>query len=625
MEQKIIESIVIGFTKALFEEAKTLFDDIYDSIYDEINQFINNGLKSYLEKQRKRYFNLKTILNGNTPVYFYDVYFPLSINYLGRKISTDNADNLFQNHRYITITGDAGSGKSTLMKHLFLQTIKEKSGIPVLIELRSLNNTEENLIEFIKRTIEVNELACNQKILERLLEKGKFIFFLDGYDELNSSKRNNVVAELKSFIEEFNSNKFIITSRPYTNIEFFPLTFNFQINDLSLSDVEGFIHKQLNEEKELANKIVESINQNKTKHIRNFLKNPLLLSLYILTYQSNAEIPPKKHIFYRRVFDALFSEHDSKSKLGYIREKTSKLLQEEFEYLLKTFSFLSFFESKFNFDKDYIYHKFKIIKSKNEKLSFDNQKVIEDLKSAISLWVYDNGLISFTHKSLQEYFAALFIKELNPSEKERMYERIINRFSSVKNLSEIENFLSILQEMDTLYFDKHYYYPLLIELKKEIGGESDDERIDRCLSFFLKEIYYSHKSKIRVFFSENKNRYEARIEYKTKVYRTIYIHWHHLVNLNYELNKIISNGNEIILTEDSTTKVVEENILGVKFVNYKVDLNSSLPIEILNRFKNDNIIKIINSLNEFIDDEITKTKMNINQILENDKDFVDMI
>ena len=73
-----------------------------------------------------------------------------------------------------------------MIKHLFLNAILEKFKIPLLIELRYLNDDSRKLEEYIRDSINVNKISVNPVILDRLLEKGKFVFFLDGYDELDA-------------------------------------------------------------------------------------------------------------------------------------------------------------------------------------------------------------------------------------------------------------------------------------------------------------------------------------------------------------------------------------------------------------------------------------------------------
>ncbi|MBC7946698.1 MAG: NACHT domain-containing protein [Chitinophagaceae bacterium] len=516
MDELIIQSIVNKFIEKLEEKATTLFS----GLEKEGRHFLKTGLRKYLNEQRIKYSHIKTLLRGNTPAYLYEVYYPLKLSCSGKTIETNNLDLIFNKSNYITIIGDAGSGKSTLVKHLFLSSIHTDFAIPILIELRSLNTGTVSLEEHVKRIISESTIASeSDSILDRLLKQGKFIFFLDGYDELKGEMKPRVLASFKSFTEKYGQNKFILTSRPYSDAENFQLFHNYHMKKLSLEegDIAGFVNKQLLAEKELAEKILESIGRGQAEHIRSFLTNPLLLSLYILTFQSYAEVPEKKYIFYRRVIQALFAEHDSKTKLGFVRERVSGMNQEQFENLLKVFCFLSYFENRPSWDHDYICQKFKLIKEKKT-LEFDNTKTIIDLKSAIALWTEDNGLYAFAHRSLQEYFAALFICELTDAEKERAYRKIIERFSSPRSASETENFLSLLKEMDKLQFLKSYYLPLLPELRQIVDRPTLVARGKAMCNFLINHgVEYKTSPAL-------KEQDGIRLMVRDEVYKTIYIH-----------------------------------------------------------------------------------------------------
>ena len=202
-DQQFLETIVKSFTDSLIEKGESIFKDISD----EAKQFINKGLKEYLEKQRDKYSHIKTLLRGSTPVYLYDIYYPLKLEHNNKIITTDNIKNIFRESNYITIIGDAGSGKSTLLKHMFLSSINDKYAIPLLIELRYLNEFEGDIETFICEKIFENEISQNDEILIRLLKKGKFLFFLDGFDEIISSVRSKIVKNLNSFINKYHKNK----------------------------------------------------------------------------------------------------------------------------------------------------------------------------------------------------------------------------------------------------------------------------------------------------------------------------------------------------------------------------------------------------------------------------------
>ena len=325
----VLKATIPVLIKKILEEMKP----IISNVSDQTRQYFEIGLKKYLEKKFDQYSELKTLLKGNTPVYIYSIYYPLKLKNEDEVIDTNNVSNIFEKSNAVTIIGDAGSGKSTLIKHLFLNTIKTGYAIPVLVELRYLNNEENSLQDYIKTKVLEDCIAENPKILEKLFETGKFVFFLDGYDELNTEVKADVIKNLDEFRNKYPNNKFILTTRPYSGIEQLQRFHNYYVKKLSMEDGEicGFVDAQLREEIELRDKINESIVTNNSGHINSFLTNPLLLSLYILTFKSNADIPAKKHIFYRRVIQALFSEHDSQTKVGYIRQKKSGLVQEQFE------------------------------------------------------------------------------------------------------------------------------------------------------------------------------------------------------------------------------------------------------------------------------------------------------
>jgi hypothetical protein len=258
-----------------------------------------------------------------------------------------------------------------------------------------------------------------------------------------------------------------------------PLFHNYQIETLNKDQVKQFIKLQLNNENELSQKIIESVENTDQSYITSFLSNPLLLSLYILTFQSNPDIPHKKYIFYRRVVQALFAEHDSKSKLGYIRQRKSKLNQERFEEVLKRFSFLAFFERKYTFDIDYVLKILDIIKSKSKNSEFSPQFFIEDLKLGVALWIEESNKIQFAHKSLQEYFAALFVADFNIDQKATIYSKIIDTLSSI---NEFSNFLSLCQEMDEISYSKSFLLPALDKIISSLSQNNDEELITNIVN-----------------------------------------------------------------------------------------------------------------------------------------------
>jgi hypothetical protein len=319
------------------------------------------------------------------------------------------------------------------------------------------------------------------------MSSGDFVFFLDGYDEINSTKKEKITKEIDDLVKLYNKNHYLLTSRPYTEIDLLPLFHNYEVCELSDEDINNFIRKQIPvEERELCDKIIEAVNSQENVSYKSFLSNPLLLSMFILTFQSYSSIPQKRSEFYSQVFDALFSVHDSMSKLAFVREKQSGLSKEQIVEILKLFSFLSYFDEQFIFSGVYLDEKFKFIKEKKKTINFDNDKLINDLQIAIGILNKEGTDYTFPHRSLQEYFAAIYIFSLNDTNKKIVYQKIINLFTDKKKFRQTsrDNFHLLLAELD----DKNVIkYALIPYFEKVINEVNLDEKkymviIDNFLS-----------------------------------------------------------------------------------------------------------------------------------------------
>ncbi|GBC61290.1 hypothetical protein DENIS_2250 [Desulfonema ishimotonii] len=160
---------------------------------------------AYLEKVIWQYENWKTVRRQNTPfliemmghadlnAYYAPTCFT---NKKGRTFLVDDLLNVFLENRtinFLTLLGDAGTGKSAFALHYFVGLARHwlrspgSQRIPVFISLRGYAgrlSTEEFLIEEFKRIFGV---SLSFITLQDLLLRGRFIFFADGFDEMASA------------------------------------------------------------------------------------------------------------------------------------------------------------------------------------------------------------------------------------------------------------------------------------------------------------------------------------------------------------------------------------------------------------------------------------------------------
>ncbi|SDY64693.1 NACHT domain-containing protein [Hymenobacter psychrophilus] len=466
-------------TIALLSAFKSPILETMKGAKDEVSFFFDNGVATYIDNLIDKIKYTKTFLHRSEDVYFYDTYFPVT---LTRKLKNNDSIEmpshepfeLFKLKRFISVIGNAGSGKTMFMKQCFLSALESKKQIPILIELRNISREEISITDYIYKHVLNNKLSPSQRILERILEKGKFLFLLDGFDEIFSNNKAKIIEDIENFVDKYNKNYFLITSRPGANAESIPRFLSYYVSPLSENEISRFVHVQLRDDAELEKRVQATVAAPESKDYKSYLSSPLLLSMFILTYNLYPELPKSKSKFYWNVFDTLCTKHDSYTKKGgFLHERKSGLQHEELENVLKWLAYVSLFEGKYTFDEEYLVDKLKNIREKL-KLNYNIKAIIDDFVVSISIIILDGFEYKFPHKSLQEYLAALLVREQSEEAKTKVY---YERFASIENKGTggNENLWSICIELDKYSFYNNFFIKhlsnFLIEIKK--GGEKN--------------------------------------------------------------------------------------------------------------------------------------------------------
>ncbi|HRG89023.1 MAG TPA: NACHT domain-containing protein [Chitinophagales bacterium] len=450
---------------ALAKNFKKEILSIVKDIKDEASYFFDSGLPSYIESQYSKYALTKTFIHRNEPVDFYQTYFPITIQGNKERVKLDESSwDIFEKSNCVGVVGQAGSGKSMLMKFVYLNTVQTYIKIPIVIELRNINDFDGSIVDYIYKVIFNNRLSPNKKILERLLDTGSFLFLFDGYDELSLAKKEVVTDDIDQFIDRYSKNYYIVTSRPEANLESIPRFYCYNVCSLSYDEIIGFINKQSDGSSEyntLSKKIITTIAEKGNEQYRHYLQNPLLLSMFIITYNNYPQLPKYKSKFYWNVFDTLCTKHDSITKKGgYQHERKTKLQNDEIEQILKWLCYQSYFESKIGFDREYLFRKLKTIKQ-GLGYKYSIEDLVYDLTVSVSIIVVDGLEYKLPHKSMHEYFVASLIKDQNDDDKKKIYNSKM-RNVNMRAINKDFNLLGLCMEMDKASFVKDF---LLFNLK----------------------------------------------------------------------------------------------------------------------------------------------------------------
>ena len=467
-----IKSIVDTYVTPKLENLKKRFSLDYNKYHVPTEEHFSE----YFHRTYKRISIVNTLVFNNSQRFLKEIYLPLTLIKKTEKKEfkfkiTSFPDDLLNEFEKVLITDNAGIGKSTLMKKIFLDSIDKKKGIPLLIELRRLTK-EKKVIDEIQEQINAIDGDFNNSLLLELLNEGGFIILLDGYDEIPLSDREIVTADIQSFITKASRNKFILTSRPENALKGFGDFQEFKIEPLKKKEAFELLRKY-DKQGPVSSLLIKKLEESEMANISEFLTNPLLVSLLFTAFQHKQTIPFKKHIFYRQVYDANFESHDLTKGDSYTHDKYSKLEIDDFHRVLRHIGFSCLKDNqRIEFNKDEILLLINKAKTFCVDLTFNESDFLKDLLSTVPLFSQDGNYFRWAHKSLQEYFAAQFIYLDSKEQQAKILLQLYNNPS----LDKFINILDLYYDIDTKTFRSTILYNFLILYKTYFNSSFLDKK-----------------------------------------------------------------------------------------------------------------------------------------------------
>jgi len=392
---------------------------------------------------------VKTIWQVDKPVNLRRFYYPSKILIEDQRIPIDSLSDLKSSESHL-IVGTIGQGKSTLLRYLCLKELEKGERFPLFVELRRITK-EASLTDMLKSTLQTLGLKqVDDDLFQFLAESGKLVVFLDGFDELPPDKIPSVLHGIEYLIHLYPIMQIIVTSRPNSGIEQSAHLNVIRIAPLQPIDFDGFLRKVQNK-KEERERLLAAINQSASE-ISALLKTPLMLTLLVLSYRSTSAIPQDMSDFYESLFSTLISRHD-KSKPGYTRHRYCDLSDRELQILFEAFCFISRTKSLSVIIPDALYEITKKA-SDQTRLECTDQQFKDEITKVACLLVEEGGKLYFLHKSVQEYYAAMFVKRSSDAFARSFYGKILSRVPH-----DWEQELAFLRQVDSHRFNKYFFIP----------------------------------------------------------------------------------------------------------------------------------------------------------------------
>ncbi|MFZ0599130.1 MAG: NACHT domain-containing protein, partial [Flavobacterium sp.] len=409
---------------------------------------------------------INTLVFNNSQRFLNDIYLPLSITSTNErriKVKIDGfPQSISDDFGNVLITDTAGMGKSTLMKVIFTDSILKKNGIPIFIELRRLNRNKTILDEIKEQLDSINKKFDTDLLLE-LLSEGGFILILDGYDEISLNDREFVTGNLQEFISKTSNNRFFITSRPEKALASFGNFQEFKILPLTRKEAFELLRKYDNKGT-ISSLLIKKLQEKEMVGIGEFLTNPLLVSLLFTAFEYKQAIPFKKYLFYRQVYDANFESHDLTKGDSFIHNKYCKLEIDDFHRVLRHIGYNCFKQQRIEFSKDEILKLISESKAFCAGIDFKESDFLSDLIKTVPLFTQDGNYYRWSHKSLQEYFAAQFIYLDSKDKQNDILKKIYNH----PHLEKLINVLDLYYDMDYKTFRNIIEFDILNEYNNHV-------------------------------------------------------------------------------------------------------------------------------------------------------------
>lgn len=487
---------------AVPKEVESIFSFVVEHTHTSDRKAALNRYQTYLNRAREKHSKKKTFLYEMQRD-FYGFFVCNDVKrretvYRGEHRNDKKDDRVIKNacidsfeeeRRFIVLSGTGGMGKSMMMTHFMLDTIdknKETGKVPVFVLLRDYNPAAGDLIDFIFGELKRHDMDLHLSDLVELLQSGKGVILFDGLDEIKSENCRRFYKEMENLADSYPEASYIVSSRP---------TMNFRgLSRFTVYDLQPFSQEQAVEmvgkldqsvvDPVIQKDFIQDLKCNRFgfdwRERMDFLGNPLFLTILLLAYEGNHDIPTERYLFYEQAYDAMAKKHDAAKALT--REFATGLNSREFQNYFGEFCTITYEQEKYDFTPEEISSYFQEVIEANE-LDTTPEAFIEDVTGKICLIYKDGGKYYFIHRSFQEYFVAYFFSR----QLEQRYGAVLDIFQRRDSADHDSVVLPMLFDMEQNKTELCIIIPFLEQIFKD---ENDDEAYEHFLEYFYPIICY---------------------------------------------------------------------------------------------------------------------------------------
>ncbi len=379
------------------------------------------ALHRYRRALVREHQELKIPFRPGRPLRMRDIYVPLKVTGSGNRALVDAHTALGQHPRLMVVVGEPGSGKTMLMRHVARSYAREGlhnfdgQPIPILLELDRLNDPSETVLAHLTAALGRHDFPNAQSFVKSGLKHGFLMLLFDGLDEVNQEAREPVVRQIKDLLQGSDC-RVVVTCRTWVYKNEFD-----DWNDQRLDIVE-FDDRQIQRflnawEPEMpAGKSVEHLlhTLRERPHIMALARNPLLLTIIAYLYSDTAfMLPHSRTEFYERSTTALLDQWDRfRGKRNQYKAGHKRLVLQGLALYYQERAATQREDRRSAALTDVLAETKNVLPSLNLAAEHAGPLLGEIVARSGLLLALDGGTrYQFTHLTLQEFFAALALKD----------------------------------------------------------------------------------------------------------------------------------------------------------------------------------------------------------------------
>lgn len=414
-----------------------------------IEKALNN-----LEQRFETVLKVRTIYETRKPTHISEFYYPTKVSWNDDSYTINQISDIRISNNLL-IVGTIGHGKSMFMRHITLNEVISKRTLPIFFELRRLKKNEKLITALTENLTDLFDITITNEDFYHLARDGSLTLFLDGFDEISDfDVINEIIRDLESWATRFPHMRIICSSRPESALQNSPHFFPIKICNYDENDQNKFLFN-LTKDHAITTQLMEKISTSSIS-MQQLLCTPLMLTLFLKTYEIKLKTPLTLSEFYADLFDVLMNRHDALKApfhRGRYIDLEDSVLQNIFEefclYTKNNGNKLTFSKSYF---KEGLEESVKVLN-----ISIDPKNLIEEFTKNLCLILQDGSDYSFIHKSIQEFFVANLIKSFDIDYLQEFYTEM----RCIEASQEYSIELAFLRELDRLNYTKFYLIPNL--------------------------------------------------------------------------------------------------------------------------------------------------------------------